>query len=167
MVDHREASDAATTSVQASANGSAAATATDTAPSYVADWRLYLSYTVDRGRTWTTYDATPDSPVQVGAVCTKGTTCLSGRNLLDFNDLDLDLTGRPIVALADGCLKPAAACSDADGVSKALLVRQDTVNLAGPAPLVPESPLALLLPLAAVGVLAVGLRRRKVGHPVR
>ena len=145
--------------------------ATDTAPSYVADWRLYLSYTVDRGRTWTTYDATPDSPVQVGAVCTKGTTCLSGRNLLDFNDLDLDLTGRPIVALADGCLKPAAECSDAEGVSKALLVRQgkgiglraaqDSVNLADPTTVVPESPLALLLPLAAVGVLAVGLRRRR------
>ncbi len=38
-------------------------------------WRMYVSYTFNRGKTWKTYDATPGSPVQVGSVCTGGLSC--------------------------------------------------------------------------------------------
>ncbi len=96
------------------------------ADKYNGTWRLYLSYTYDRGKTWKTYDATPASPIQVGKVCTDGTvSCLGGsRNLLDFNDMDLDLsTGRVVVALSDGCLK-VAGCTTLDRLDKGLIVRQ-------------------------------------------
>jgi hypothetical protein len=87
-------------------------------------WRLYLSFTYDRGRTWRTVIATPKSPVQVGSICTGGLSCGSDRNLLDFNDMDLDLsTGRVVVALADGCLK-VKGCTTKDRLNKGLIVRQ-------------------------------------------
>jgi hypothetical protein len=87
-------------------------------------WRLYLSFTYDRGRTWRTVVATPGSPVQVGSICTGGLSCGDDRNLLDFNDMDLDLrTGRVVVALADGCLK-VKGCTTKDRLDKGLIVRQ-------------------------------------------
>ena len=45
--------------------------------SFLGTWRMYVSYTYDRGKHWKTYDATPGSPVQVGSVCTRGTSCTS------------------------------------------------------------------------------------------
>jgi hypothetical protein len=52
-----------------------------------------------------TVNATGSDPVQRGVVCTHGTTCPSGtRNLLDFNDLEVDKRGRPLAAYADGCV---------------------------------------------------------------
>ena len=102
-------------------------------------WRLYLAHTYDRGKTWKTYNATPKSPIQVGPVCTDGTVACLGtsggtalpvgvssptRNLLDFIDMDLDLsTGRVVVALADGCLK-VTGCTTKDRLDKGLIVRQ-------------------------------------------
>ncbi len=68
---------------------------------------MYLATTVDRGRTWNTVDITPSDPVQRGQICTNGTTCTAGRNLLDFNDITVDKAGRVILAYADGC---TAAC---------------------------------------------------------
>ena len=87
---------------------------TGTGPVYGTDttldveWHLYVATTYDGGTTWTTVDATPDDPVQRGAVCTQGTTCATGRNLLDFNDIAIDDEGRVLVAYADGCV---GACS--------------------------------------------------------
>ncbi|HUR50646.1 MAG TPA: sialidase family protein [Mycobacteriales bacterium] len=94
---------------------------------YRGTWRMYVSYTYDRGRTWKTYDATPGSPVQVGSVCTGGTSCVTGpdsdRNLLDFNDMVLDGKGRVVIAFADGCLK-AKGCTTHDRMRKGAILWQ-------------------------------------------
>ena len=90
-------------------------------------WRMYVSYTYDRGRHWRTYDATPGSPVQVGSICTGGTSCTTGpksdRNLLDFNDMVLDGQGRVVIAFADGCLKPKG-CTTLDRLRKGAIIKQ-------------------------------------------
>lgn len=98
----------------------------DTGPVYGTDttldveWHLYVATTYDGGATWTTADATPTDPVQRGAVCTQGTTCSSGRNLLDFNDIALDDEGRVLVAYADGCV---GACAGGGAQSGTALAR--------------------------------------------
>ena len=53
-------------------------------------WHLYVDTTYDGGKTWVTSDATPNDPVQVGSICTGGTTCGDDRNLLDFIDVTID-----------------------------------------------------------------------------
>jgi hypothetical protein len=65
-------------------------------------WHLYVSFTYNAGRTWTTADATPSDPVQRGCIWNQGGSnpC---RNLLDFNDITVDRTGRVLVGYADGC----------------------------------------------------------------
>ena len=83
-------------------------------------WHLYASHTYDRGRTWRTYRIT-SNPVQVGAVCTAGTTCGSNRNLLDFNDMVIDERGRVYIAFADGCTKKS--CGVKDREKKAAIAR--------------------------------------------
>ena len=67
-------------------------------------WHLYVATTYDRGANWITVDATPTDAVQQGVVCLEGTSCLSGRNLLDFNDFAIDSQGRGLVGWADGCV---------------------------------------------------------------
>jgi hypothetical protein len=66
-------------------------------------WHLYVSTTYDGGKSWVTSDATPTDPVQIGSICTGGTTCGADRNLLDFIDVTMDDHGRVEVAFADGC----------------------------------------------------------------
>jgi hypothetical protein len=65
-------------------------------------WHLYVAFTYNTGRTWTTVDATPSDPVQRGCIWNSGgsTPC---RNLLDFNDVTVDKFGRVLVGYADGC----------------------------------------------------------------
>lgn len=63
-------------------------------------WRLYIAMTYDRGKTWTTVNATPHELVQIGCIQLTGCT---HRNLLDFNDITVDRQGRVYVAWADGC----------------------------------------------------------------
>jgi hypothetical protein len=65
-------------------------------------WHLYVAFTYDAGRTWTTADATPANPVQRGCIWNQGGSnpC---RNLLDFNDITVDKVGRVLVGYADGC----------------------------------------------------------------
>lgn len=72
-------------------------------------WHLYIATTYDRGRTWTTVDATPKDPVQRGCIWNGGGSnpC---RNLLDFNDITLDKTGRVLVGIADGCTGLKSDC---------------------------------------------------------
>jgi hypothetical protein len=95
--------------------------------SFFGAWRMYVSYTFDRGRTWRTYDATPGSPVQVGSICTNGLACVPGdktdRNLLDFNDMVLDGQGRVVIAFADGCLK-TKGCTTTDRLRKGAIIKQ-------------------------------------------
>ncbi|MDP9183590.1 MAG: glycoside hydrolase [Actinomycetota bacterium] len=68
-------------------------------------WHMYVATTYDRGRTWTTVDATPKDPVQRGCIWNSGGSnpC---RNLLDFNGLTIDKTGRILIGFADGCVGP-------------------------------------------------------------
>jgi len=83
----------------AGANG----VATDMA--FPGTWYGFIATTYDGGKSWVTVKATGTDPAQRGVVCTHGTTCPSGtRNLLDFNDLEMDATGRPVAAFADGCV---------------------------------------------------------------
>lgn len=120
--------------------GGSAGTGTDqTAPYFDGVWHGYIATTYDRGQTWVTVQATED-PIQRGVICTNGTTCPSGtRNLLDFNDLEVDQMGRAVAAVADGCT--SAACIngtdingdgafntrfDNDGARRALILRQSS-----------------------------------------
>lgn len=103
---------------------------TGTGPVYGTDttldveWHLYVATTYDGGATWTTVDATPDDPVQRGAICTQGTTCTAGRNLLDFNDITIDDEGRVLVAYADGCVGACAAGGPQSGTEVARISGQ-------------------------------------------
>jgi type IV secretory pathway TrbL component len=54
--------------------------------------------------------ATTD-PVQRGWMCADGTTCGSGRNLLDFMDANVTNDGRVVVGYADGCIGTCATAS--------------------------------------------------------
>ena len=67
------------------------------------EWHLYVATTYDRGRSWTTVDATPTNPVQRGCIWNSGGS-VSCRNLLDFNDITLTKRGKVEVGYADGCL---------------------------------------------------------------
>ena len=89
---------------------------------YQGVWDLYVSYTMDYGKTWKTYDVAPGDPVQRGPVCTRGTTCLAGRNLLDFNDMVIDDKGFVAIALADG--SPTGKEDYTAALAKATIVRQ-------------------------------------------
>jgi len=132
---------------------------------YPGSWDLYVSYTVDRGQTWTTYDATPGKPVQVGPVCTAGTTCTAGRNLLDFNDMVVGTDGRVAIAMADGNLAPGDTY--AKGLAKGDLVRQTSgpslfaASDTTPATDLPEIPLPAVLPLVGIGFTGLVLARRR------
>jgi len=74
-------------------------------------WHLYVSTTYDGGQTWSTVDTSGSDPVQRGCIDLQGTSnktatdpnICSQRNLLDFNDINVDRQGRTLVAFADGC----------------------------------------------------------------
>lgn len=85
-------------------------------------WYMYASHTYDRGKTWKTYRVTADA-VQVGSICTAGTTCGSNRNLLDFNDMVIDRYGRVYIGFADGCLERTKDCTTQDRHDKATVAR--------------------------------------------
>src|SRR4030095_3718546 len=92
-------------------------------------WHFYIATTYDRGLTYFLVDATPGDPVQIGSICTSGTTCGSDRNLLDFNDIGIDKEGRVLAAYADGCIAPGCkenppSPSTASRTAKAAIIRQ-------------------------------------------
>jgi hypothetical protein len=132
------------------------------AKAYTGVWDLYVSYTADYGKTWKTYDAFPTDPIQRGPVCTRGTTCLAGRNLLDFNDMVLDKDGHVAIALADGALKKSDTY--VNDLAKATIVRQSggpslyataaTPSRPVTAPAKPTTPSRPAAPSAAGGALA-------------
>jgi hypothetical protein len=121
--------------------GGSQGTGTDqTSPYFNGVWYGFISTTYDGGKSWVTVNATPNDPIQRGVVCTNGTTCPDGtRNLLDFNDLEVDKQGRAVAAVADGCI--TAGCIqgidknadgqfntrfDNDGARRALIIRQSS-----------------------------------------
>lgn len=85
-------------------------------------WHGYIATTYDGGKTYHLVNVTPNDPVQgFGGVGPDGTN----RNLLDFNDLEIDERGRTLFAFADGCvggcvIDPAANSFAAKGT----IVRQ-------------------------------------------
>lgn len=115
-------------------------------------WYLYVAVTYDGGATWVTSNATPGDPVQRGPVCLMGINCSGYRNMLDFNDIQLDEQGRIYVAYSDGCVDncvnggPHSATAYAriarqqDG-TRGLLAAFDAV-LAPTAPQPPKQPYA-------------------------
>lgn len=85
-------------------------------------WHAYVATTYDAGSSWHLVSVAPDDPVQgQGGIGPDGTN----RNLLDFNDLQLDDEGRTLFAFADGCVGGCVADPSANGfAAKATLVRQ-------------------------------------------
>lgn len=85
-------------------------------PASGALWHLYVAHTYDRGVHWTTVNVAPGDPVQRGTICAGGFNgCPNGsRNLLDFNDVQVDRRGRPVVSFADGCTGP---CVDSPAIN--------------------------------------------------
>jgi hypothetical protein len=81
-------------------------------------WHFYVATTYDGGSSWYLVDATPGDPVQVGSICTSGTTCGADRNLLDFNDVSMDAEGRVVAAFADGCVAPGCDASSPPSSSR-------------------------------------------------
>lgn len=63
------------------------------------EWQYFTAFTYDAGETWTVVQITaPTDPMQRGGI--GAGDC---RNLLDFNDSDIDSKGRVYVGYADGC----------------------------------------------------------------
>ena len=92
-------------------------------------WHFYIATTYDGGNSWVTIDTTPDSAVQVGAICNAGTTgCTNAgtnRNLLDFNGFDVDSQGRGVAGITTGCLNCTNSSPVSDSISsQATAVRQ-------------------------------------------
>ncbi len=121
-------------------SGIAATGGDQTSPYVDAVWYGFISTTYDGGKTWVTVNATPNDPVQRGVICTIGTTCPDGtRNLLDFNDMEVDKQGRAVAAVADGCITDKCLQGldynadgqfntrfDNDGARRALILRQSS-----------------------------------------
>lgn len=107
----------------------------DQAANFPGVWHLYVAFTYNGGISWTTVDATPNDPVQRGEICTSGTTCGTSRNLLDFNDITTDRSGRVLVAYSDGCISTcatdAAATTGTPGFDSSLgtIARQNCSTL--------------------------------------
>ena len=153
----------------------------DPATGKPAEWHLYVAYTYDGGATWQTVDATPSLPVQRGGVCMSGTGCTgSDRNMLDFNDMNIDRDGRVQVAYTDGCVdacetdpststgKFASVFSLVDQTCGQGLFAAHDAGFnndpnCGPSATLPEAPRAVAL--AATGMTVFGvvilLRRRR------
>jgi hypothetical protein len=103
--------------------------------------------------------ATTD-PVQRGWMCAGGTSCNSGRNLLDFMDVNLTKDGRVVVGYADGCIGACAAANGTEAQStsayatiayqsagKGLYAAYDTAD-PNPTPTATASPTASPTPTA-------------------
>jgi hypothetical protein len=126
-------------------------------------WHFYVATTYDGGGSWYLVDATPDDPVQVGSICTGGTTCGADRNLLDFNDVSIDREGRVVAAFADGCVAPgcnAGSPSSASRSAKGTVLRQAGGRrllhaFDPPEPAVPPAPLLLAAVRQAGGAVTV------------
>jgi hypothetical protein len=88
-------------------------------------WHAYVATTYDGGANWSTVDTTPNKAVQKGVVCTQGTFCAAGRNLLDFNDFTVDSQGRGLFGYDDGVGPTGNNTFDGQsGGSQATIARQ-------------------------------------------
>jgi hypothetical protein len=93
--------------------------------SFAGIWHVYAASTFDGGANWTTVRVTPENdPVQRGSICTNGTACGPDRNLLDFNDMEIDHEGRVLMAFADGCVGCTSPTGADSRSAKATIARQ-------------------------------------------
>jgi PKD domain len=137
-------------------------------------WHLYISTTYDGGANWITIDATPNDPVQVGGVCLGGLTCNSPpRNLLDFNDFNVDAEGRGMLGYADGCVNCDNGQNTQSGDAHATVARQSggrrLFSAFDPAePLPPASPqlISAVTQSSPSGVLVSWLEPDNGGSPI-
>ncbi|MEQ1438341.1 PKD domain-containing protein [Fontimonas sp. SYSU GA230001] len=85
-------------------------------------WYPYIATTYDGGATWHLVNVAPNDPVQgYGGVGPSGTN----RNLLDFNDAEIDDEGRVLFAYADGCIDACVIDPAANSfAAKGTIVRQ-------------------------------------------
>lgn len=85
-------------------------------------WHGYIATTYDGGQTYHLVNVTPNDPVQgFGGVGPDGTN----RNLLDFNDLEIDEFGRTLFSYADGCIGGCISDPSANGFAdKGNIIRQ-------------------------------------------
>jgi len=113
---------------------------------------MYTSTTVDGGATWNTQDITPKDPVQRGQICTNGTTCSAGRNLLDFNDITVDKTGHAVIAYSDGC---TATCVSSTKVTDNKQTADGVIGrqITGPLLFVPPAAAGRFHPLTPARIL--------------
>jgi hypothetical protein len=144
-------------------------------------WHYYVAVSLDAGRTWDVQRISKD-PVQVGGIYDSVVDGSGGcRNLLDFQDMDIDSKGRIHIGWADGCTR-ACAEQGKPGTQgyrdeaarlfrqvggKGLLAAHDTVanttatvTHQATATEQPTPGLAPVLALAAVAACAIALRRR-------
>ena len=128
--------------------------ATDTGGNYQATgvftgiWHIYAASTFDGGLSWSTVRVTPENdPVQRGSICTGGTTCGGDRNLLDFNDMEIDQEGRVIMAFADGCVGCTSPTGADSRSEKATIARQSGGKRMLAAFDPPQEPIAPAAPL--------------------
>lgn len=72
-------------------------------------WHYYLATSYDAGSTWDVQKLSQD-PIQIGGVYDSvvSSDSSSCRNLLDFNDMDIDSKGRIHIGWADGCIDECA-----------------------------------------------------------
>jgi hypothetical protein len=101
---------------------------------FAGTWQLYVSTSLDSGRTWSTQQVTKDEkhPVQVGCIRKTSNTC-NHRNLYDFNGISVDQLGRVLIVAADGCTADRGCIngttydkqSSGDDTNVAFVVRQE------------------------------------------
>lgn len=101
----------------------------DQAATFAGVWHLYVATTYDGGLTWQTVDATPSDPVQRGCIWLAGGSS-NCRNLLDFNDIDVDALGRVLVGYADGCVRSCVSTPPADYTRASGDYRENVATLA-------------------------------------
>ena len=87
-------------------------------------WYAFIAHTYDGGLSWTTVNATPNSPVQKEACIWNEGGSSQCRNLLDFNEITMDEKGRVLYAYADGCVGECESGGPNSYSSKATIARQ-------------------------------------------
>ncbi|MDQ6656529.1 MAG: hypothetical protein M3Y80_12045, partial [Verrucomicrobiota bacterium] len=70
---------------------------------FTGKWYVFVAFTYDAGRTWTTVNATPNDPVQSMTGIWQRGGGEQDRNTLDFNEITMDDKGRVLYGYSDGC----------------------------------------------------------------
>ena len=93
------------------------------AASFAGTWYGFVAHTYDGGQTWTTVNAS-GGPVQRNACIWNAGGNSTCRNLLDFNDANMDDKGNVLFAYADGCIGACETGGPNSYSSKATIARQ-------------------------------------------